>query len=56
MEKNGLLKRGLWAQMALASLVAIFRAQKSLDFQGPLLPMDLVMDVARIKIIKSRSI
>jgi hypothetical protein len=33
-----------------------FRAQKNLDFQGPSLPMALVMDVARIKIIMSRSI
>jgi hypothetical protein len=32
-----------------------FRAQKSLDYQGPP-PMALVMDVARIKIITSRAI
>ncbi len=30
--------------------------KKSLDFQGPPLTMALVMDVARIKIIKSRAI
>jgi hypothetical protein len=33
-----------------------FRAQKSLDFQGPPLPMALEMDVAHIKIISSRPI
>jgi hypothetical protein len=33
-----------------------FRAQKSLDFQGPTLPMALVMHVAHIKIITSRAI
>jgi hypothetical protein len=33
-----------------------FRAQKSLDFQGPLLSMALVMYVACIKIITSRAI
>jgi hypothetical protein len=33
-----------------------FRAQTSLDFQGPPLPMALVMDVARIKIITFRAI
>ncbi len=33
-----------------------FRAQKSLDFQGPTLPMAHVIDVARIKIITSRAL
>jgi hypothetical protein len=33
-----------------------FRAQKSLDFKGPPLPMALKMDVAYIKIISSRPI
>ncbi len=33
-----------------------FRAQKSLNFQGPPLPMALVIDVANIKIIMSRAI
>ncbi len=33
-----------------------FRTQKSLDFQGPTLTMALVMDIARLKIISSRSI
>jgi hypothetical protein len=33
-----------------------FRAPKSLDFQGPTLPMALVMDVARILIITSHAI
>ncbi len=33
-----------------------FRAQKSLNFQGPFLPMALVMDIARIKIIMYRDI
>ncbi len=33
-----------------------FRAQKSLDFQGPPLPMALEMDVAHIKIISFRPI
>jgi len=33
-----------------------FQGQKSLDFQGPPLPMALEMDVARIKIISSRPI
>jgi hypothetical protein len=32
------------------------RAQKSLDFQGPPLPMPLVMDVARLKTITYRAI
>ncbi len=32
------------------------RAQKSLDFQGPSLPLALVIDVARIKIITSSAI
>ncbi len=45
-----------FALMALASLVAISGAQKSLNFQGPPLPMDLVMDVAHIKISTSRAI
>ncbi len=44
------------AQMALASLIAIFKGPKSLDFQGPPLPMALVIDVARIKIITSRAL
>jgi hypothetical protein len=42
--------------MALAMLVALFRAQKSLDFQGPPLPMALVIDIARLKIIMYRTI
>jgi hypothetical protein len=42
--------RLFWAQMALASFV-IIQGQKNLDFQGPSLPMALVMDVTRIKII-----
>ncbi len=33
-----------------------FRAQKSLDFQGPILPMALEMDVGHIKIMSSRPI
>jgi hypothetical protein len=33
-----------------------FRAQESLDFQGPPLPIALAIDVARIKIITSRAI
>jgi hypothetical protein len=33
-----------------------FRALKSLDFQGPPLPMALAMDVGRIEIITSRDI
>ncbi len=33
-----------------------FRAQESLDFQGPPFPMSLVIDVARIKKITSRAI
>ncbi len=37
-----------------ARFATIFRAQTSLDFQGPPLPMALVMDVARVKIIKSK--
>jgi hypothetical protein len=45
-----LFRRGLfWGQMALASLVALSRAQKSFDFQGPLFSTSLVMDVARLK-------
>jgi hypothetical protein len=44
-----------WAQMALAALY-IISGPKSLDFQGPLLPMPLEMDVARSKIISSRPI
>jgi hypothetical protein len=39
--------------MALASLVAIsgpFRAQKSLDFQGPPLPIALEMDFSASKL------
>ncbi len=31
-----------------------FRAQKSLDFQGPLLPMALEMDVAHIKKLETQ--
>jgi hypothetical protein len=42
--------RLFWAQMALASLVAISGPKKSLDFQGPPLPLPLiVMDLARLK-------
>jgi hypothetical protein len=33
-----------------------FRTRKSVNFQGPPLPMALVMDVARIKIITAWSI
>jgi hypothetical protein len=33
-----------------------FRTQKSLDFQSPVIPMALVMDITRIKSIKSRAI
>ncbi len=33
-----------------------FRAQKSLDFQGPTLTIALVIDIARLKIIMSRAI
>jgi hypothetical protein len=33
-----------------------FRAQKSLDFQGPTFTMALVMDIARFKSITSRAI
>ncbi len=31
--------------MAFASLAAIFRTQKNLDFQGPRLPMALAIDL-----------
>jgi hypothetical protein len=41
-----------WAQMALASLVCHFRAQKSLDFHSP--PLSMVLDFP-IKIIMSLS-
>ncbi len=42
--------------MALASLVAISGPHKSIDFQGPPLPMPLVMDLARRKTITYRAI
>ncbi len=45
-----------WAQMALPSLVAISGPQKSLDFQGPSLPMALKIRFSRIKIITPRAI
>jgi hypothetical protein len=32
-----------------------FRAQKSLDFHSPPIPMTLVLDLGRIEIIKSRA-
>ncbi len=38
-----------WAQMELASRVPVARAQKSLDFLGPPLPVALVMDLDRLK-------
>jgi hypothetical protein len=33
-----------------------FRAQKSLDFEGPPLPLPLVMDLARLKTIMYHTI
>ncbi len=41
--------------MALASLVLVYQGPKSLDFQGPPLPMPLVMDVTRLKTITYRA-
>jgi hypothetical protein len=53
-ERGGPCKSRLfWAQMALASLVAISGPKKvPPDFQGPPLPMALVKDVIRTEIIK----
>ncbi len=44
------------AHIALASLVAISGPKKVLDFQGPPLPLALLMDIARLKIIPYRAI
>ncbi len=44
----------LGPEMAMSKASAIWD-QKSLDFQGPSLPMALVMDAAHIKIIMSRA-
>jgi hypothetical protein len=51
------LQKLFWAKMALASLVPISEPKKVLiSGQGPPLPMALVMNIARIKIITSRAI
>jgi hypothetical protein len=42
--------------VALASLVAILHFTKKYRFQGTPLPLALVMDIARIKNITSRTI